>query len=460
MMKKLIAAALLAAMLALPALCLGEEAESALPQTGSVQFETLFQYQKEIVPVTGTNYLIMSEKKTEKKAVFDTAGSQLSPYVFKNLSYASYGCFTGYNDAEELNSRALLLWNGTVLTEAAYASFDVYSGNWAAGYVYSPATEEAYDVKRGKELFHVDRIDVFYMDGQSAALVASLTKEEFSAAAAHGDYLAVQDGEGNIVLHDRTFKALDLGMQKTSSSVYGVVDYALVNLATGETVADGFTEVKEQTTSKGFWLIAGRFEFTGKKIYGILDAAGNEILPVQYAIGAVTDEYAVITDGDLKGLYSLTESRMIVPVEYSGIVTGKTAVDNYVYNGYVAVEMGDTWGYYDVKAGKLSCQITKSRKEMTMIGCSSFWKVEDGVYTLTAADGVETEVHVDEISGKTRGNGYLLVAVKDKMYGLIDWHGNEILPFIHNKAITITDDSQAILRTGTGMQMDRIVIGQ
>ena len=52
-MKKLIAAALLAAMLALPALCLGEEAESALPQTGSVQFETLFQYQKEIVPVGG-----------------------------------------------------------------------------------------------------------------------------------------------------------------------------------------------------------------------------------------------------------------------------------------------------------------------------------------------------------------------------------------------------------------------
>jgi hypothetical protein len=79
---------------------------------------------------------------------------------------------------------------------------------------------------------------------------------------------------------------------------------------------------------------------------------------------------------------------------------------------------------------------------------------------LAAADGVETEVHVDEIYKKSRGNGYLLVAKKGKYYGLIDWHGNEILPFEHSKIITVTDDARAVIRTSTGMQMDRILIGK
>lgn len=455
MMKKWVAAALMLALLTVSAVSLGEEA-------ANVQFEILFQYQAPITAVESTNYVIMTDKQTGKKAVFDTAGEQLSPYLYEELSYIRYGILSGTDQKDELNGKGLVLMSGTTIAEPVYAAFEVFNEHWAAAYVYSPATEEQYDVKRGKDFFNKDRCDLYYIESEmdAAWLAAALTPEQFVSAAAHGEFIAVQDSEEKITLYDKNFKACNLEMQKTASPVYNVVNYALMNMATGEIVADGFTEAKEQNTANGLWLIVTRYDFTGKKVSGIVDEAGNEILPLEYSIASVDGDYVIITENGLKGLYSLKEGRIILAPEFHNIMQGKTAVDNYVFNGYVAVEDGDLRGYYDVNAGQLSCEIKYNRKEVTTVGCSTFWKVEDGVYMLAAADGVETKVLVDEINAKTRGNGYLLLAKKGDMYGLIDWHGNEVLPFIHNKTISITDDSCAILRTGTGMEMDRVVIEQ
>ena len=65
---------------------------------------------------------------------------------------------------------------------------------------------------------------------------------------------------------------------------------------------------------------------------------------------------------------------------------------------------------------------------------------------------------VNSIYAKTRGDGHLLVASKDGFYGVIDWHGNEILPFEHKNLITITDDAKALIRSSTGYELDAIVI--
>ena len=108
----------------------------------------------------------------------------------------------------------------------------------------------------------------------------------------------------------------------------------------------------------------------------------------------------------------------------------------------------------------MSCEIKYNTKEVTTLGCVTYWKVEDGVYMLAAADGVETEVHVDSIYSKNRGDGHVLVAQKDGWYGLIDWHGNEVLPFEHKWVISETDDSKAVIRTSTGLQIDLINYGE
>ena len=454
MLKRLIALGLLAALLSAPLAGLGEEAFS---------LETLLQYRAGIASVNGTGYVMVTDKHSSLKAYFTTDGVQASPYMYSNLSYLSYGFCVGFNEAGD-NTRGLATLNGVRLTEEKYGHFIAYSSRWAVGYVLSPATEEAYGFKRGNEFFDVEQVDVLYIPDPDAPaqVVASLSGDAFATAAAHGDYLAVQNGEGAVTLYDSAFQPLDYPMTDPKAAIYGVVDYEVINKATGQLLMDGFVEAKEVTMGGELCLICTRYNFKGEKVSGILDTEGNEILPVEYYNPTVAGNYLIMSDntGKLKGLFSLAEKKFLVPCEYNNIMAGRVSTDNYVHNGYVAVENGDLRGYVDVRTGALSCEVKYDRKAVTTIGCSTFWKVEDGVYMLAAADGVETEVHVDSIEANTRGDGHYLVAKKDGWFGLIDWHGNVLLPFEHKWQIVITDDSKAIIRTSTGQQIDLIIPGE
>ncbi len=440
----------------------GEEdaaTEAAAEERPAVQLVPVLSFMPKLTAVAGTSYIISTEKSTHYQSILNTAGDTLATFPYTSLSYLKYSFFSAWSESG-VNTRALVHLNGAQITEPTYGAFDALSKNWVLAYVLNPADEETSTYKRGKEFFTIDHYDLYYVEDDAASTlpVASLQPEAYKSAATHGDYIAVMDQADQVTLYDKAFTALSYPMEKTASPVYGISEYAIVNLATGETVADGYTAVKEQNVAAGLWLIGTRYDFRGKKVSGIIDLQGHELMPAEYSIGAVSDRYAVITDADkMKGLYSLDEGRLIVPCSFHNIMTSKVSTDSYVHHGYVAVEDGDLRGYYDVAAGRLSCEIKYNRKEVTTVGCSTFWKVEDGLYMLAAADGVETEVRVDEILAKNRGDGYWLVAKRDGLFGVIDWHGNEILPFEHNKAITITDDSLAIIRTSTGMQLDRIV---
>lgn len=455
-------ALLLVAMLLAPLSSLAVAFEPVAPQALDVTFEPVLEYMPGIASVSATGYVIVTGKENQK-AVFNTAGEQLSPYRYPNLSYLSRDYFVGFDEAGD-NTRALVNVTGETLTDAAYGGFKAFSRKWVVGYVVSPTEKENSQYTRGKEYFLIDRYDLFYLDGSLtlARPVASLTPDQFAAAGAHGDFIAIQDGEGQITLHGRDFASYELPMKKVTSPIFGVDEYYdVVNLATGEPVTGGFVSVTEISTAQGLMFVGSRYDFTGKKISIIMDEAGQELAELDYTVSSISGDYAVITDKSKnKGLYSLSEGRVIVPCAYKNIMTSKVSTDPYVHNGYVAVEEGNMRGYVDVRTGELSCEMKYNRKEVTTVGCSTFWKVEDGLYMLAAADGVETEVHVDSIYAKTQGNGYLLIAQKDGFYGLIDWHGQEVLPFIHSKLITLTADSAALLRTSTGMELDRITIGE
>ena len=435
-------------------------AEDAAEEAPAVQLVPVLSFMPKLTVVAGTNYIISTEKSTHYQSVLNTAGDKLATFPFTSLSYSNYNFFTAWSE-DGINTRALVHLNGAQVTEPTYGAFTVYNKNWVLAYVLNPADEETSTYKRGKEFFTIDHYDLYYVEDDAASTtpIGTLQPDAFKSAAVHGDFIAIMNQADQVALYDKTFQLLDYPMEKTSTPVYGVSEYAIVNRVTGEMVADGYTAVSERPVNVGLWLITTRFDFRGKKLYSVIDLQGNELMsPTEYVIGTMTNHYAVVSGEDkLKGLYSIDEGRLIVPCEFFNIMIGKVSTDNYVHHGYVAVEDGDLRGYYDVAAGRLSCEIKYNRTEVTTVGCSTFWKVEDGLYMLAAADGVETEVHVDEILANNRGDGYWLVAKRDGLFGVIDWHGNEVLPFEHNKAITITDDSQAIIRTSTGMQLDRIV---
>ena len=102
-----------------------------------------------------------------------------------------------------------------------------------------------------------------------------------------------------------------------------------------------------------------------------------------------------------------------------------------------------------------SCKPLYDKRAVTNIGCTLVFTTLEGVLSVIAADGEINTVDADEILA-TRGNGYLLEAQKSGSFGLIDWHGNIILPLDHYKEIIVTDDSRAIIRTSTGLQLDTI----
>ena len=452
MMKKWMALSLLVILLAAPLSGLGE----------TVAVEPLLQYRQGIAAVANTNYVIITDKHSTRKAVFSTDGTQLTDYLYNNLTYLSNDYFVGYDEAG-INNRSLVHISGATLIEAAYGNFAVISRHWVLGYVLAEAPEDAEGVRytRGKVDFLLEKQDLFYLadPDQAPRLVASLSPAQYAAAAAHGDFIAIQDQEGVITLYDRDFKAYDYPMEKVTTPIYAVKDYEIVNQVTGNVVKEGYVSVLEQMYQGELVLIVSNYNYKGEKVAGVVDLNGNEIIPMlEYDISSLSGDYAIVVKGKRKGLYSLTRRELIVPCEFNNIMASKVSMDKYVFNGYAAVENGNQRGYFNTQTGELSCEVKYTTKSVTTIGCTTYWKTENGTFILAAADGVETEVQVDSLYGKLRGDGHLLVAVKDGFYGVIDWHGNVILPFEHKNIITITDDSKALIRSSTGYELDAIMI--
>ncbi len=448
---------LLALLLAL-VLCLG--AMTVLAED-EVKFEPALEFMIGLSPVNGTSYVTATEKYTYYKSVYTTEGELLAVFPYTDIAYCDQQFFAVFN-SDDPNARALVSVDGKQLTEAVYRDFTVFSDRWFAGLVLEPVAEgEEGNYKIGKEQFNIARRDLYFVDRNSgdARLVYTFKDNEFVSAAAHDDFIAVLNSAEEIKLYDSNFRACNYEMAKISSTIYGVKDFAVINLVSGDIVADGYVSLKEQFVNGKGYIIGTRYDYTGKKVSGVIDTDGNELMPAAYTVNTVANGYVVLTDeSGLKGLYSVKEGRQILPCEFSAIMASKVSTDAYVHNGYVAVENGDLRGYYDIEAGELTCDYKYDKTKVTTVGCTTFWQTDEGEYTLAAADGVETDVYLDSIETKlTRGNGYLLVAKRDGKYGVIDWHGNVILPFEHSKAISITDDSKAIIRNGTGFELDLIV---
>ena len=423
-----------------------------------VTFETKLQYMPALTAIKGTGYVVSTEKFDRTRSVYDTDGNLLAAFPYIGIAYLNYGFFTVWNE-DDGKSLALANINGQLISEAAYGDFKMLSRHWALGYRLSPNEAGAY--KRGKVGYDIVAYDLFYLDSEpvQTAPLASLSGADLVATGVHGNYIALQDGDGTIKLYDRQFNAYDFPGSKVTTTIFKVQDYTVFNYITNEVVAEGYTSVKEMNIDGETCLLVGQTDFEGKTVYSILDANGDVLVPAGYYITAAVGDYATVTDDEgLMGLFSFSKNELLVPCAFYNLPASSVSSDKYVHNGYVLVEDGGLRGYYDVVNQTVSVEPKLDAEKVTTIGCVSFVSTEEGVYTLYAADGTETEIYVDSINTTySRGDGYLLVAVRNNMYGLIDWHGNEVLPFVHAKPIVITDDSRAIIRTSTGSQMDRIV---
>ena len=245
-------------------------------------------------------------------------------------------------------------------------------------------------------------------------------------------------------------------MTAAKKPLYEIKNYQLIDLLDKRVLGDGYTDIAEVNLSDRMLVKATRVALDGTKLVCLMTTDGTVILPPEYEIIDLTDHYIVVADPEKQqGIYSLDEGRMIVPCAYTAIVSSKTDVDQYVHNGYVCVEKDGKLGFYDVVNDVESCAPKYSKYAVTNIGCSLGFTTVEGVLTIVAADGTVTTVDADEVL-PTRGNGFLLEVKKGASFGLIDWHGGIVVPANHYKDIIVTDDTQAIIRTSTGLQLDTV----
>ena len=143
---------------------------------------------------------------------------------------------------------------------------------------------------------------------------------------------------------------------------------------------------------------------------------------------------------------------LAVPCEYDEVYYfGLATIYRYVNNGYVCVEKDGKVGFVDTD-GQVTCELKYGAAGVTQHGCSLTVTDLDGSIYIVAADGTQTQTDFDEVDEYSGGDGSLLVVCKDDAYGLVDWHGNEVLPLEYaSYDISITDYADAVIVDDTLM---------
>ncbi len=427
-------------------------------------------------PVSQTHLLMVQDETSGLWGVYGTDGQQRIEPLFHQLSYLDYGWFSdtsetglsvqtadtsAYGDlfsvsfteagaaSSALNNKALVSPDGTFVSAYEYGMIRLYNDRWAAGWVLTNGTEEDFDYTpdKNKTLYQIRQCDLFSLAG-TPRLVASLTRDQFAAAAAHGEYLSIEDRAGAVTLYDADFQPVPLIVAKTSDSVYGIADYALVNRLTGEILLDGFTAVKEINHARGLLFQVTRTDLRGVKQTGLWDPCGQWLIPLSdLTIKTVSTDYAVVTRDSRAGLYSYELGRLVVPCEYDSIASNAQANDPYISYGY-ACGIRDGIRYYINVNNGTAGSVVPVDKSIKLIGGTAYTAVTRQSFAFTAASGKTWRIK-DEKVATTRGDGRLIICrdVLTGLYCVYNMNGVQVLGYKYKNQPVVTDDGYVILNT-------------
>ena len=246
-------------------------------------------------------------------------------------------------------------------------------------------------------------------------------------------------------MYDKTLTPVDVEVTSLYNA-YDEVDGNAVCLSDGLVIAEDVYSAYEDTDT-------GYIKVSGSNGMRLVDAEGNVLVPEGFdSIGMVYDGYVTVEQDDLYGLYDLAGGKLVVPCEYDEIYDfGLATIYRYVYNGYVCVEKDGKVGFVDTN-GQVTCELKYGAAGVTQHGCTITVTDLDGSIYIVAADGTQTQTDFDEVDEYSGGDGSLLIVSKNDAYGLVDWHGNEVLPLEYaSYDITITDYADAVIVDDTLM---------
>ncbi len=415
-----------------------------------------------VVCVANTPYLLVQNSKTGPWGVINTSGKKLCPVSYQGLSYLKYNCFRtsalslsekgALLTARQNNQLGLIAVTGAVIAKPEYGFIQVYNPYWASCWVLEAGTEEDQDYKTDDLFFRIVRCDIYWLGGQCVlngntedmpCLAASLTRDEFAKAVSHNDYLSVEDRQGQTTLYGPSGEVSAYKPAKANDAVYAMEHLAAVCRATGETITVGFNSVKEMQTPAGMLLLTTRSDFSGNNTYYLFDLQGTELMPgFQGQVVSITEDYALLKQNDLFGLYSLKEGRLLLPCEYESIVTNKKGLDPYVSFGYLIAVKDGAYHIISAETGE-TVRSFEPRKDWVLTGLLYYCQRKSSFNYFSPFSG-KSDSFVGSLAS-SRGSGYLTAVKEEGKSYVMNWNG-EKLTKKSKYGITITDDDHVIIQ--------------
>lgn len=299
-----------------------------------------------------------------------------------------------------VNNEGALDPSGREVIPFRYGEVKALDAYWAEAYTLREATADNYDFQSifSDSYYLIDTVDFYAL--ASGSCVATLTRDQYMDARAAGHTLYVQDRDGGAAAYDEEFNLLADGLDSYYTSDYDRLDL------------DGFYG-------------------DGNK-YGVKDLDGNVVVePVYDYLHSFYGAYAEV---EIDGRYGLIDGagNVIVPAEYDSVrrcYRSAAGTSGYVNNGYVCVVRDGRIGYV-AAGGAETCEPKYAEDAVDVNGASATYTDIEGNTHLLAADGAECVLEGYEYIFPMDYGGGLYYRVNDASYsyGLIDWHGNVVLP--------------------------------
>lgn len=411
MKRKLIAAAILMGILGTSATA---SAATVLNEVGTVA-DADWIYNTNLLKVrTSTGY-----------AVQTVDGTVLTEGIYRSLD-SYYGYLIVDVDSSDMAYEGVLTKDGSQLIPCDYADIKVLNKNWILGIKLNESTADVYDYESwfSEDAYYIiSSVDVYSVTDNTATCVATLSRENYMDAEAVGEYINIQDRSTSVISsYDSSYTQIATGLSSVYNEPVDVVDYEI-------------------------------FEENGQR--GIRDAEGNTILAPSYKyINDARYGYFEVSTRDKEGLVD-EAGNLVVPAEYDDVYTSYYGAYNeeydttstYVALGYYTVNVDGKIGFVNSE-GQLASEPKYSRDAMEYNGVSGIVTDVTGAKILVAADGTETILEgYDSIYAMDAGYGmYYRIRNAEGMEGIIDWHGEEVLPCVYED-VSMSYDGKYLLVT-------------
>ena len=404
----------------------------------TVSAKTIEAYSLELN--TKANTLVVSDRNSGMKYVADTELNPLSEqygYISPEEGY--------YEAANEDLHVGLLDGQGKLILPLEYGEIIVLGDRWIAGIrlVVSENAEENPDYRSlfGGNSYMIDTVDLYYAGEKKG----TVSRAEWKNAKPFGDYLCIQDREGNQTFYSRDFVKSEATPRYANEYEDDYSTKTITHSGTNQPAFTAGCTLTAQEVQQSIWVNSDK---------QVLDLQGNviaELAGCRYASVDSESNLIKIENGDGKRGLADETGKEIVPCLYDSI---SYALTGALASGYIYAEKDGKSGFVNLTTGaETGFTINKDSGSQR----ANFIIVDDareGKILISAAAG-ELPERYQEANANFPNKGdacrYAVVKGQDGACRVIGQMGEDILPGVTFNSVydaKISDDGTLILLPG------------